>query len=250
MIGVAEAADRVDPLTRARMLFNQQDFLGAVAAAEEAQRLVPARADSADLIAGRAYVERFRLSADSSDLTNARDRLRRINAGRLHAGERLELLIGFGETLYFEESVGAAAEVFDSVLARTDLAPDARERMLDWWATALHRDAGPRADFERQAIYKRMRDRMKSELGLNPANAVASYWLAAAARSQGDWRAAWDATEAAWVRAALSPDRGTALRADLHALMELGILPARARAQAQPVDTLRTEWEAFKIRWE
>jgi hypothetical protein len=248
--GPAGAADRIDPLTRARLLYNQKEFEAAVSAAEEARRTMPARADSADLISARAYVERYRISSDTSDLTNARDRLRRIDVSRLPAAERLEYLVGVGETLYFEDSIGAAAEVFDSVLARTYLTPEARERVLDWWATALDRDARQRNDVERQGIYLKVRERMRSELGLNPASATASYWLAAAARNQGDWRAAWDAAQAGWLRALLSPDRGIALRADLDQLMDIGILPARARAQAQPVELLRVEWDEFKARWE
>src|ERR1700731_4540206 len=66
----SRAAD--DPLARARQLYNQQQYAAAVAAAEEA-RQTPARADAADLVAARAYLERFRGSAASDDLTNARD---------------------------------------------------------------------------------------------------------------------------------------------------------------------------------
>jgi hypothetical protein len=47
----AMAAD--DPLAKARQLYNQRDFVAAVTLAEQA-RLVPARADSADLVAARA----------------------------------------------------------------------------------------------------------------------------------------------------------------------------------------------------
>jgi len=53
------AAD--DPLARARLLYNQGQFEAAVNAAEHA-RLTPARADAADLVAARAYLERFRAS--------------------------------------------------------------------------------------------------------------------------------------------------------------------------------------------
>ena len=246
---VAAGADKVDPLAKARTLYNQGDFEGAVTAAEEVRRLLPARADSADLIAARAYLERFRESDQSDDLTNARDRLRRINSEQLAAGERAELVVGLGEALYFEDSVGAAADMFDSILARMYLVPEARERILDWWATAVDRDAQPRSDFERQSIYLRIRERMRVELGINPASAAASYWLAAAARSQGDWRGAWVAAQAGWVRAPLAPDHGEALRGDLDRLMELAILPERARSQAQPVDVFRGEWEEFKARW-
>lgn len=250
LAGTAHAADKVDWIARARTLYNQRDYDGAVAAAEEGRRAVPARVDSADLIAARAYLERFRQSAQSVDLTNARDRLRRISVDKLADGERLELVVGLGETLYFEESVGAAAEVFDSVLVNPALRLQDRERVLDWWASALDRDAQPRSDFERQSIYQRVRERMRGELGENPGSATASYWLAAAFRGLGDWRGAWDAAQAGWVRASLSADRGVALRGDLDVLMESGILPQRARAQAQSVDSLRSEWETFKIRWE
>ncbi len=78
---------------------------------------------------------------------------------------------------------------------------------------------------------------------------AASYWLAAAARAQGDLQAAWDAAEAGWVRASLTADRGAALRADLDRLMLVAIVPEQARALSQPEDTLRLDWENFKERW-
>src|SRR3984893_7085773 len=134
---LASAAEPKDPLARARILYNDRQFDAAVAAAEEVRRL-PERADSADLIAARAYLERFRASAVRDDLTRARDLLSGINPGRLNARERSELIIGLGEALFFDDSSGAAAGVFESVLAGGDrLAADARERVLDWWASAL-----------------------------------------------------------------------------------------------------------------
>jgi len=143
----AVAADKVDALARARTLYNQRQFEAAVTAADEARSL-PGRADSADLIAARAYLERFRDSAAADDLGNARERLRRLNPQRLPSRERVELIVGLGETLFFEGSYGAAADIFDSVLARSELGPDARERALDWWATAIDRDARPRTELE------------------------------------------------------------------------------------------------------
>src|SRR5580704_14990570 len=119
---LVSAAEPKDPLARARLLYNDRQFDAAVAAAEEGRR-VPERADSADLIAARAYLERFRASAVRDDLTAARDRLRRINPGRLAARERTELIIGLGEALFFDDSAGAAAGVFESVLAGADHLP-------------------------------------------------------------------------------------------------------------------------------
>ena len=116
--GVGAAAD--DPLLRARILYNQGKYYDAVNAAEEAG-LLPGRANSADLIAARAYLERFRESAESVDLTNARERLRRLDPQGFLPRERLEYIVGLGEALYFEQAYGPAAAVFESVLLTTEL---------------------------------------------------------------------------------------------------------------------------------
>jgi tetratricopeptide (TPR) repeat protein len=243
----ARAAD--DPLARARFLYNQQQYEEAVTAAEQA-RLIPSRADAADLVAARAYLERFRSTATSDDLTNARDRLRRIDPQRFAPRERTEYVVGLGETLFFDGAPGAAAEVFDSVLQGHDLVPgDARDRVLDWWASALDREARPRSDIDRQPVYQRIRARMEDELATHPTSAAAAYWLAAAARAQGDVQAAWSAAQAAWVRAPLTRDGGSALREDLDRLVTHALVPERAKATAQPPDQLRAQWEQFKERW-
>src|SRR5262245_7472186 len=87
----ALAAD--DPLTRARQLYNQRQFREAVSAAEQARQL-PAHADLADLVAARAYLERFRESAAADDLANARDRLSRLDPARFPPRERAEYIVG------------------------------------------------------------------------------------------------------------------------------------------------------------
>ena len=130
----AWAAD--DPLARARQLYNERRFEAAVLAAEEARS--PERGDSVDLIAARAFLERFRESASQTDLTRARERLRRLNPERLNHGERVEYLVGLGEHLFLAGAAGAAANVFDSVLTSPHaLTLAARERVLDWWASAV-----------------------------------------------------------------------------------------------------------------
>ncbi len=92
----AAAAD--DPLAKARQLYNQRQFAEAIQVAEQA-RSTASRADAADLIAARAYLERFRDTAASDDLTNARDRLRRLNPDKFGPRERTEYIIGLGEAL-------------------------------------------------------------------------------------------------------------------------------------------------------
>jgi hypothetical protein len=247
---VASAADPPDPLSEARTLYNKGQFEEAVSAAERA-RLTPDLADRADLIAARAYLERFRESTASDDLVNARMRLRRLDPLGFDLRERTEFIVGLGEALYFDESYGAAADVFETVLDNPGgLTADARERVLDWWAIAIDRDAWPLNDIGQQAVYQRIRGRMRDELTARPGSATAAYWLAAAARAQGDLQAAWDAAEAGWVRASLAIDRGAALRADLDRLMLIAIVPERARALSQPEDVLRLDWESFKERWD
>ena len=139
--------------------------------------------------------------------------------------------------------------MFESVLASEELDLEGRERVLDWWASALDRDARPRPDLERQVVYQKIQDRMTQELASNPASSTAAYWVAAAARGQGNLQAAWDAVQAGWVRAPLAPDHGAALRGDLDRLVQRVIVPERARILAQPPETLLAEWERFKEKW-
>ena len=242
----ARAAD--DPLTKARQLYNQRRFADAIVAADQLH--ATAKRDGADLVAARAYLEQFRESAVAEDLANARERLRRLDPQRLTQRERIEYVVGLGETLYFEQSFGASAAVFDSVLQTTDLLEfDGRDRILDWWADAVDREGRPRPEIERRAVYQRIRSRMEDEIATHPTSTAAAYWLAAAARSQGDLEAAWDAAEAAWVRAPLTPDRGAMIRGDIDRLVLRAIIPERAKITAQPPEKLRDDWEKYKERW-
>jgi hypothetical protein len=244
-----QAADKPDPLTQARQLYNERQFDAALAAAEQA-RLMPATADRADLIAARAYLERFRQTDEPADLTSARERLRRLDPQRFDSPERTEYIVGLGEALYFEGSYGAAADIFEPVIDRGSTLPgDSRERVLDWWAIAIDRDAWMRPEFVRETAYQRIQTRMREELTTRPWSATAAYWMAAAARAEGDLQAAWDAVEAGWARASLAIDGGAALRADLERLMLVAIIPERAKVLGQSPDSLKSDWQKFKDRW-
>jgi hypothetical protein len=251
--GPALAAQR-DLVASARQLYNQGMYDAAIAAAEAAVHN-PRLADAARLILGRAHLERYRQSAESQDLVAGREALRAANPAALPPTERLELLVGLGEALYLEERYGPAAEVFATILDRPELGDlGARDRVLDWWATALDRLGQMRSGEERQALYGRIVDRMERELPRDPGSTPASYWLAAAARGGGDLDRAWSAAVAGWVRAPLARDRGAALRADLDRLMLEAIIPERARRAAgrdaaQAEAAMRAEWEQIKARW-
>jgi hypothetical protein len=244
---LAWAADEKDALARARQLYNERRFDDAMLAADEARNAQ--NAHSVDLVVARAYLERFRESDQSDHLTLARERLRRISPERLNGSEQIEFLVGLGEELYLEGSAGAAADLFDTVFDIAWLPDASRERLLDWWASALDHEARPRSEIDRQPIYQRIRDRMRGELGKKPASTVASYWLSAAAAGQGDHQTAWDSAMAGWVRAPLAADRGASLRGELDQLVMRQIVPQRARALAQAPNAVQQQWDDFKERW-
>jgi hypothetical protein len=250
----AAAAAKPDVLTAARQFYNQGQYDQALEAAKQAGS-IPSTTSSARLIMGRARLERFRQTLVPRELDDARADLRAVDPRALDSRERIELQIGLGELLYLEDRFGPAAELLDPVVdLSATLAPDAHERALDWWATALDRQAQSLPAAERALVYPRITARMEPELRRDPASAPATYWLAAAARAAGDLDRAWAAAAAGWIRAGLARDRGVALRADLEKLVTQGIIPDRAakqpaRERRQALASMTADWETFKKIW-
>jgi len=256
LIGLAPAAHANEPpsLAKARMLYNESAYEGAIDAAAVA-RLDPSWADAAALVIARAHLERYRQRADAADLTAARDALTSIRLSALNARDQVDLIVGLGQSLYLGEVYGAAAELFDTALARASIL-DARDRylLLDWWATALDREAQSRPVEHRAGVFERISARMEVELSQDPANPVANYWRAVAARGMGDIDGAWHSAVAAWVRSTLSPESAQDLRADLDRLMTQALIPERSRTLVgrdpqEALSALRTEWEIVKEQW-
>jgi tetratricopeptide (TPR) repeat protein len=255
-LGGAAQAAADDPLAEARRFFVAGLYEQAIVAAEGVLA-VPALAASARIIVGRSRLELYRLGGRPEDLDAARQALRELDATTLPDRERTELLVGLGVTLYYEQEFGAAAEVFDGAVERAgQLGPPARHQVLDWWATALDREAQSRAGADRDAAYETLGARMMAELQRDETCTPASFWIAAAARARGDLERAWDAALAGWLRAVFATDGGAALRADLDMLVLQGIIPDRSRrAGGDPQDIEKTvtaladEWESFKSRW-
>ena len=243
-----------DPLLAARRLYNQGQYDQALEAAQQAASN-PSIVSSARLVMGRARLERYRQTPMPAELDTARSELRAVDPRAIDARERLELQIGFAELLYFEDRYGAAAELLDPVIdASTTLAPEAHERALDWWATALDRQAQSASPPDRGVVHFRISERMEQELRRDPASIAASYWLAASARGAGDLDRAWSAASAGWIRATLARERGDALRADLDKLVTQAIIPERAarlpsKDRRQAAESMTADWEAFKKIW-
>jgi hypothetical protein len=241
-------------LARARMFYNAGNYDEAVDAASVARRQ-PQWADAAALVLARAELERYRQKADPNDLADARQTLSTVRMSALNPRDQVDLLIGLGQSLYLGEVFGAAGELFGTALDRGALM-DAHDRLtlLDWWATALDREAQTRPPDRREAVYGRILERMDAEIRRDPGNAAANYWLAVAARGAGDLDRAWNAAIAAWVRASLSPATADMLRADIDRLVMQALVPERARQrpaqeQQDALTSLREEWDLVKQQW-
>jgi hypothetical protein len=163
--------------------------------------------------------------------------------------------MALGETLFFEENYGAAAELFESGLDDA-IAQGATtgEAMLDWWGSAVERRADALDRDSRERVFGQLRDRMSRELARDPGSAAAAYWIVVGTRGSGDPVGAWDAAIAGWVRARLAGGRSATLRADLDKLVLEGIIPDRVRLlspdrRGQAESDLRTEWAVVKERW-
>lgn len=252
-VASAQTPTQVAQLTRARQAFNQGRFDEAIAAATDARK-VPVLSASAGVVLGRSYLARFDAKADGADLIAAHDTLASLDATKVPAVERRDLTIGLGLTVFFEGRPGAAAELLEVALTAPAEAspadPKAREKLFDWWATAVDRAAQLVPDAGRHQYYDRIVKRSEAELARDPQSIAASYWLAVGARGASSLDRAWHAAIAAWIRA----KSDAAARGDIDQLMVAAIIPERARAldphaTSALVAAMRAEWEQIKSSW-
>jgi hypothetical protein len=250
---VSSSAAQPAALARARALYNSGSYDAAIAAAAAA-RLDPKVGDAASLVLGRAHLERYRTGRADDDLIAARSSLSAVRIDALTPRDQLDLLIGLGQTLYFGDAFGAAADLFDNALSRAAIL-DLRDRakLLEWWATALDRQAQARPTDRRGPVYARIVERMEDELRDEAGSAVANYWLVVGARGTGDLDRAWDAAVGGWVRAALGSEASD-LRANLDRIVMDALIAERARLrpvreQQSEIGAMRAEWEKVKADW-
>jgi hypothetical protein len=254
VLGVRPAAAEHPSLAQARALYNAARYEAAISAASTA-RADPASADAASLVIARSHLERHRMLAEAVELTAARIALGAVRPTALSPRDRVDLLIGLGQALYQGETFGAAAELFDTALSQPVVLPD-RDRMqlLDWWATAVDREAQSLPPDRRTALLTQVTERMELEVRVDPGSEPANYWLAVSARGSGDLERAWHAAIAGWIRASLKPESAKTLRNDLDRLVTQAVIPERARAhpareQGEALTAFRAEWDAIKNQW-
>ena len=249
----ATAQVSLDP---ARRLYNDGRYAEAIDLAARL-RAHPDHSDAARLIIGRAQLERYRQTADRADLVAAREALRQIRGAALPQREQSELLVGLGESLYLEELYGSAADFFESAFEMAyRVSPRAFDRVFDWWATSLDRQAQSGMADDRDFLYERIQQQAQAALMRDPASGPAAYWQVVAYRALSDPGRAWEAAIAGWLRAPLAEDRGTALRADLDRLVLQAVIPERVRQLAdgdadreRAAAQLRDVWEGIKKEW-
>lgn len=243
-----------DLVTEARMRYNDGQFDDAIALAAEAWR--ESESPGAAVVLARSRLERFRVWGDPDDLDVAHGLLRTIDLRELSTAERHEWELGVATSLYWQGDYGPAAEVLDQLLrASSPEGPD-RERLVDWWASAVDQMGHRLGKEERRRIYDRLVRRLESELVQYPDSPSAAYWLVEAVRGAGDTERAWSLGAATWIRAGQG---NAALRIDLDRLMLQGIIPdlAVSRIGLPPEDPetiavmaqLAIDWEAVKARW-
>ena len=253
LLGILAQVPVADPLTRARQLYNEGRFDDAIDSAQEA-RQIPSLSNAAELVLARAYLERFRKVRAAEDLSAAREALAKVDANTLPGREQVELTVGLGQAVYLDGCVdgcyGAAAELFERALGRADaLDPPSRDRVFEWWAGALDRQAQYGPAPERKALYQRILRRCEDELDRNDRSAPATYWLAAAARGAEDYERAWGAAIAGWIRARYMGAAGVTLRGDLDKLVTDVLLRERAR-QLAPEGDARPAFAALTAQWD
>lgn len=243
-----------DPLARARQLYNAGQFDAAIAAVREATRRGNPGSE-ANLLLGRALLERHRAGRAADDLAAGRTALWAVQPSSLDDRGRVDLVVGLGEALYLDGQYRSAAGLLEPVLEQMGLlASAAREQVVDWWATAMDRYAQTRPPEERADVYDEVSARIRLHLGRYPDSSAASYWLPAAALARGDLELAWDLALAGWVRSTLAPDQGATLRADLDRLVTQALIPERVKRLAQgeaagAAERFSGEWEEAKARW-
>jgi len=251
LLGSATQAAAAEPpeLAKARTLYNAGSYDEAIAAASEVKSTEWLAA--AQMVIARSYLDRYRRSSQPDDLVAGRRALVVAAGAPLMPRDRVDLLVGLGQSLYFSDEYGAAAGLFDNALAQGFLLNrQDRLLLLDWWATAEDRAAQAHLN-DRQSRFELLRTRMAEELRRDAENPIANYWLVVAARGSGDVQGAWDAAVAAWVRSCLFSDGADTLRADLDRLVTQAIIPERSRLRkdGDAGKALRDQWDSIKEQW-
>ena len=248
-------ASRAD-LARALSLYNDRQFDQAIEAASAARKS-PETQDAGAVVLARAHLERYRRTGRSRG-SQRRPGKPSARSGRpsLEPRVRLEYLLAPRPGAVPRRRIRRGGHPLRQrrVFRRGSSTPRCGESFVDWWGSAVERQADVAAGALRVSLFNDLAEDMRTELGRSPESAAAVYWTAAALRGAGYSSAAWDAATSGWVRARLAGERAAMLRADLDKLVLQGVIPDRVRLlppleRAAAESQLRADWELIKERW-
>ena len=248
-------APSIPALAKARALYNAGDYDGAISAAAVARR------DPAARRRRRAGHRARRISSATGSAPTppiwraAREALGVVRVRALTPRDQVDLLVGLGQSLYLGETSAPPRSCSTPRSSRASLLPE-RDRLLllDWWATALDREAQTRPADRRARVLRAHRRADGGELrqrsgergrellarGRRPRQPATSIAPGMPRSPPGCARRS-------------TPER-RALRADLDRLVTQALIPERARtrpAREQPdsMAALRAEWDLVKQQW-
>ena len=253
LLAAAPIASAQEGSLGARELYNAGLFDEAVEAAQANWQATAS--DEAALVLARATLERFTRLESAVELAAARRLLDDIDAAALAPAQAVEWEVGVATGLFFAERAGPAAVMFERLLDHPLLEGAERDRVLNWWATAVDRVGREQQLDHRALTYGRMARRLEIELEQDVTSGAAAYWTVVAARGAGDLERAWNLAGAAWAGAPATVDRAV-LRADIDRLVVQGVIPDLATQRTgEPADhgvtvrlmaSLAADWEELK----
>jgi hypothetical protein len=237
----------------ARALYNAGLVDRAIELAE-ADWEATASAEAA-LVLARAKLDRFSRLESGADLSSARQLLDRIDVSTLLPAQRLDWEISVAAGLFLAGRAGPAVVMFERLLDHSLLGGAERDRVLNWWATAVDRVGRDQLPDRRSQTYGKMTRRLEKELERDPSSGPGAYWSVVAARGAGDPEQAWNLAVAAWVRAPVTGDPA-GLRDDLDRLVLQGVIPDLASIRTEDsgdqfqsvrlMAQLTADWEDLK----
>ena len=253
LLAAAPVASAQEGPLGARELYNAGRVDEAIEQAEAAW--VATASAEAGLVLARAKLDRFSRLESGSDLSVARQLLDRIDVTTLLPAQRLDWEVGVATGLFLAGRAGPSGVMFERLLDHPLLEGAERDRVLNWWATAVDRVGRDQLPDQRSGTYDKMARRLERELERHPSSGSGVYWGVVAARGAGDPEHAWNLAVAAWVRAPITGDPA-GLRDDLDRLVLQGVIPDLASRRTQePADEFQTvrlmaelaaDWEVLK----
>ena len=159
LLAAAPVASAQEGPLGARELYNAGRVDEAIEQAEAAW--VATASAEAGLVLARAKLDRFSRLESGSDLSVARQLLDRIDVTTLLPAQRLDWEVGVATGLFLAGRGGPSGVMFERLLDHPLLEGAERDRVLNWWATAVDRVGRDQLPDQRSGTYDKMARRLE-----------------------------------------------------------------------------------------